>query len=148
MATVMGGFCRYERVRKIALVPDEFTQEAGELSPTLLLDAGCRYCIIGHSERRAYHAESDQLVAEKFAAAMQRVTVGDGFAEGVDRDRVIERLGERGIAAKPYLPCIHLQPFYREDHGHRRGTFPNTEAISASTRVWRSSGVRGRTRRP
>lgn len=55
------------------------------------------------------------------------------LAEGVDRDRVIERLGERGIAAKPYLPCIHLQPFYREDHGHRRGTFPNTEMISAST---------------
>ncbi len=55
------------------------------------------------------------------------------LAEGVDRDRVIDRLGERGIAAKPYLPCIHLQPFYREDHGHRRGTFPNTEAISAST---------------
>ena len=51
----------------------------------------------------------------------------------VDRDRVIGRLEERGVAAKPYLPCIHLQPYYRHDHGGRPGTFPVTEAISAST---------------
>ena len=33
----MAAFSRYERVRKITLVPDEFTQEAGELTPTLKL---------------------------------------------------------------------------------------------------------------
>ena len=37
VATIMERFSRYERVRKIALVPDEFTQEAGELTPTLKL---------------------------------------------------------------------------------------------------------------
>jgi perosamine synthetase len=51
----------------------------------------------------------------------------------VDRDRVIGDLGAAGIQAKPYLPCIHLQPYYREAHGHRPGTLPATEAISAST---------------
>jgi perosamine synthetase len=51
----------------------------------------------------------------------------------VDRDAVIGRLEAVGVSAKPYLPCIHLQPFYREEHGHRPGTFPVTEAISAST---------------
>lgn len=51
----------------------------------------------------------------------------------LDRDEVIRDLDELGISAKPYLPCIHLQPYYREDHGHRPGEFPVTEAISAST---------------
>ena len=37
------------------------------------------------------------------------------------------------MSAKPYLPCIHLQPYYREAHGHGPGELPITEAISAST---------------
>jgi triosephosphate isomerase len=41
----------------------------GEISGSMLNDFGCRYVIIGHSERRAYHAESDEIVARKFAAA-------------------------------------------------------------------------------
>jgi triosephosphate isomerase len=41
----------------------------GEISASMLLDFGCTYVIIGHSERRAYHAESDELVAKKFAVA-------------------------------------------------------------------------------
>lgn len=49
------------------------------------------------------------------------------------RDRVIADLDARGISAKPYLPCIHLQPYYRDEHGHGPGEFPVTEAISAST---------------
>lgn len=52
---------------------------------------------------------------------------------GVDRDRVIGELDARGVSAKPYLPSIHLQPFYRERFGHREGMLPVTEAISAST---------------
>ncbi|MEQ8834634.1 MAG: DegT/DnrJ/EryC1/StrS family aminotransferase [Miltoncostaeaceae bacterium] len=51
----------------------------------------------------------------------------------LDRDLVIGRLEERGVSAKPYLPCIHLQPYYRDDHGHTPGEFPVTEAISSST---------------
>ena len=51
----------------------------------------------------------------------------------LERDRVIADLDARGIPAKPYLPCIHLQPYYRDEHGHGPGEFPITEAISAST---------------
>lgn len=51
----------------------------------------------------------------------------------LDRDRIIGRLEAEGISAKPYLPCIHLQPYYREAHGHAPGELPVTEAISAST---------------
>lgn len=42
----------------------------GEVSSAMLSDIGCRYVIVGHSERRAYHAESDQLVADKAKAAL------------------------------------------------------------------------------
>jgi perosamine synthetase len=51
----------------------------------------------------------------------------------LDRDEVIGALDAVGVSAKPYLPCIHLQPYYQDDHGHRPGEFPVTEAISAST---------------
>ena len=36
----------------------------------MLQDFGCRYVLVGHSERRAIYGESDKLVAEKFAAAL------------------------------------------------------------------------------
>jgi perosamine synthetase len=51
----------------------------------------------------------------------------------IDRTAVIARLEAAGIQSKPYLPCIHLQPYYREVHGYRPGLLPITEAISAST---------------
>ncbi|MEJ1297135.1 MAG: triose-phosphate isomerase [Candidatus Sedimenticola sp. (ex Thyasira tokunagai)] len=41
----------------------------GEIAASMLLDFGCKYVIIGHSERRAYHGESDELVAKKYATA-------------------------------------------------------------------------------
>lgn len=37
----------------------------GEVSARMLSDLGCRYAIVGHSERRRYHGEADALVAEK-----------------------------------------------------------------------------------
>jgi perosamine synthetase len=51
--------------------------------------------------------------------------------ERIDRDETIRRLGERGIASKAYLPCIHLQPFYRERFGYRGGEFPVAERVAA-----------------
>jgi triosephosphate isomerase len=41
----------------------------GEVSANMLKDFGCAYVIVGHSERRAIYGESDELVAEKYAAA-------------------------------------------------------------------------------
>ncbi|MGB2180319.1 MAG: triose-phosphate isomerase [Porticoccaceae bacterium] len=41
----------------------------GEISGKMLADIGCSYVLVGHSERRTYCLESNQLVAEKFAAA-------------------------------------------------------------------------------
>jgi len=41
----------------------------GEVSGAMLREFGCRYAIVGHSERRALYAEDDQRVAAKFVAA-------------------------------------------------------------------------------
>jgi triosephosphate isomerase len=43
----------------------------GEISPAMLLTAGCRYVIIGHSERRAYFFETDNLVNLKVKSALE-----------------------------------------------------------------------------
>jgi perosamine synthetase len=51
------------------------------------------------------------------------------LAPGIDRDQAIARLAERGIAAKAYLPCIHLFPHLRE-LGYREGQFPVAEAAA------------------
>jgi triosephosphate isomerase len=58
----------------------------GEVSAAMLKELGCRYAIVGHSERRQYHAETDALVAEKARAALAAgitpiVCVGETLAE-------------------------------------------------------------------
>ncbi|MEB0107470.1 triose-phosphate isomerase [Pseudomonas sp. GNP013] len=41
----------------------------GEVAPSQLVDAGCAYVLVGHSERRQLMGESDQMLNRKFAAA-------------------------------------------------------------------------------
>lgn len=58
----------------------------GEVSVDMLRDFAVRYCIVGHSERRQYHAESDVLVALKAQRALAAgitpiVCVGESLAE-------------------------------------------------------------------
>lgn len=58
----------------------------GEVSAPMLRDFGCRYAIVGHSERRQYHAESDVTVANKAQRALAAgitpiVCVGETLAE-------------------------------------------------------------------
>ncbi|KQT10428.1 triose-phosphate isomerase [Ramlibacter sp. Leaf400] len=58
----------------------------GEWSAAMLKEFGVRYAIVGHSERRQYHGESDELVADKAKAALAHgitpiVCVGETLAE-------------------------------------------------------------------
>jgi perosamine synthetase len=48
-----------------------------------------------------------------------------------ERSVVMARLAADGIASKPYLPAIHLQPAYRERFGFSPGVFPVAEAAGA-----------------
>ena len=70
----------------------------GEVSAAMLSEFGCRYVIVGHSERRAYHAESDQVVADKAKIALKHgltpiVCVGETLAEreAGNTDGVVKR---------------------------------------------------------
>jgi triosephosphate isomerase len=79
----------------------------GDLSAAMFADLGCRYVIVGHSERRQNHGETDELVAAKAKAAQQSrlsaiICVGETEAE---RDRgeavaVVERQLAGSIPAK------------------------------------------------
>ena len=58
----------------------------GEVSPRMLVDAGCRYVIVGHSERRTHFGETDDTVRCKLAAARRHglapiVCVGETLAQ-------------------------------------------------------------------
>jgi triosephosphate isomerase len=47
----------------------------GEVSAGMLKDVGCKYVLVGHSERRLIYRESDLLVARKFAAAHAKALI-------------------------------------------------------------------------
>lgn len=50
--------------------PAESGAHTGDVSASMLTKLGCSYVIIGHSERRANHSESDQLINRKIKAAL------------------------------------------------------------------------------
>jgi len=85
----------------------------GEVSAAMLVDFGCKYVIVGHSERRSYYGDSDAIVAAKAEAALKAglipiVCVGETLeerernvtAEVVIRqmDAVIARCGVASLA--------------------------------------------------
>jgi triosephosphate isomerase len=58
----------------------------GEVTAEMLLEAGCRLVLVGHSERRQYYAETDEVVAAKAARAMEAgltpvICLGESLAE-------------------------------------------------------------------
>ncbi|MRR55790.1 MAG: triose-phosphate isomerase [Deltaproteobacteria bacterium] len=74
----------------------------GEVSPGMLVDAGCSHVIIGHSERRHYFAETDETVNKKIRAAIQAglftiVCIGETLQER-ERNETFDVL-ERQIKA-------------------------------------------------
>lgn len=60
------------------------------------------------------------------------VRLSDKFTKK-DRDRVIKALEKKGIQSRNYFSPIHLQPFYVERFGYKRGDFPITEFVSDRT---------------
>jgi len=94
---------------------DVSDQEAGaftgEVAPGMLTDIGCKYVIVGHSERRSLYGESDEFTARKFAAARKAglvpiLCVGELLEEreqGITEDVVARQLDAvidlEGVAA-------------------------------------------------
>jgi triosephosphate isomerase len=78
----------------------------GEVSAPLLVDVGCTYVIVGHSERRQYFGETDDTVSRKALAAFRAglrpiVCVGESLAQRQTGDTfvVVEQQVRQGLAA-------------------------------------------------
>ncbi|MDO5747534.1 MAG: triose-phosphate isomerase [Actinomycetaceae bacterium] len=88
----------------------------GEVSASMLVKLGCTYVVVGHSERREYHCESDAVVNEKtkvtLAAGMTPIVCcGEGLEirqAGTHVDHVLKQINGAfdGISAEDALKCV------------------------------------------
>lgn len=116
----------------------------GEVAGSMLKDVGCTYVLVGHSERRQYHQESDDSVAAKFVAAQAAglipiLCVGETFVEreaganeaviGHQLDAVIARAG---IAAFAHA-VIAYEPIWAIGTG-RTASAAQAQAVHAFMR--------------
>ena len=93
------------------LSPEKSGAFTGEISADMLLDLSCQYVIVGHSERRALYGETDEIVADKYAAAQAAglipiLCVGElleeresGATEAVVARQLDAVLAKSGVAA-------------------------------------------------
>jgi triosephosphate isomerase len=93
----------------------------GEVSGAFLTKLRCRYVIIGHSERREYHAESDEVVASKVQAAIR-----NGLVPVICVGETAEDLEKHGASA---VPVGQLQKALE-------GVPTGTEIVVAYEPVW------------
>jgi len=81
----------------------------GEIAPAMLVDLGCSYTIVGHSERRALFGETDALVARKAAALFEHgirpiVCVGETL-EQREADRTFDVVREQLAGSLAEIPA-------------------------------------------
>ena len=82
------------------LSPYDSGAYTGELSSTMLLDVGCKWCLVGHSERRALFGESNDEVVKKVKQLLQKgvqpiLCVGETLEQsdsGIAEEVVAEQL--------------------------------------------------------
>jgi triosephosphate isomerase len=139
----------------------------GEVSAAMLRDVGCRYVLVGHSERRQIFGETDALVARKFVAAQSHrlvpvLCVGETLDERESgrTHEVVSRqidavLGVSGIAALGSA-VVAYEPVWaigtgrnaspeqaQEVHGMIRGKLGTLDAtIGASARILYGGSVK------
>jgi len=118
----------------------------GEISAPMLTDVGCRYCIIGHSERRHTFGETDEQVARKLRAALEGgltpiVCVGETLPER-EANRtvaVVERQLEaalKGLAAEQVTKLvIAYEPVWAIGTG-RNAAPAQAQEVHAFIRQW------------
>lgn len=119
---------------------DSHTADAGahtgDVSPAMLADLGCRYVIVGHSERRADHGEDDATVHAKAARASSHgvipiVCVGETEAER-DAGRTLEVVGSQIAGSVPAgLDGADLVVAYEPVWAIGTGRTPTLEDVTA-----------------
>jgi triosephosphate isomerase len=124
------------------LHPEDRGAYTGDVSALQLADAGCAWALCGHSERRRYHGETDDLVGRKAAAAARhRLTPMICLGETRDERRagrtfeVLERQLRAALADRPEPFALAYEPVWaigtgdsatpetaQEAHRHLRAT--------------------------
>lgn len=117
----------------------------GEISPSMLVECGCSWVIVGHSERRQYFGETDRDVAEKAAAALTHgllpiVCVGETLAERQAHEtlHVVQRQLEAFLdvlAQSPQAVAIAYEPVWAIGTGKVAGP-AEAEEVHAALRTW------------
>ncbi len=128
----------------------------GEVAAAMLADFACTYVIVGHSERRAYHGESSELVAKKAVAVLDAgmtpiVCVGETLAErdagqtvavvsnqlGAVLDLVGERVANIVVAYEPVWAIgtgkTATPAMAQEVHAQLRAQLMAKNAVAAET---------------
>ena len=121
----------------------------GEVSAAMLKEFGCRYVIVGHSERRQLFCESDSQVAGKFAAALDAgltpiLCVGETLAEreAGRTEEVVARQLDAVLGKKPIAEAVlAYEPVWAIGTG-RTATPEQAQAVHAFARKRISQGTR------
>jgi triosephosphate isomerase len=118
----------------------------GEIAAPFLVEAGCTWVILGHSERRQYFGETDAAVAEKVAAAFAHklrpiACVGEQLAER-EAGQTLEVVGRQVKALLPILAAheatpaaIAYEPVWAIGTGKTAGP-AEAEEVHAAIRAW------------
>lgn len=114
----------------------------GEVSAAMLRDLGCRYVIVGHSERRALFGDGAPVVARKLQRAFEAgldpiLCVGESLAErqaGTTREVVLGQLAASGLSMAPSL-VIAYEPVWAIGSG-LSATVEQVEVVHGWIREW------------
>lgn len=147
---------------------NDFGAHTGEIAPVMIKDVGCRYVIIGHSERRQFYGETDESVNKKTKAALAAgltaiVCVGEmlaerdaGQAESVVKRQTVSGLEGLTVADMERI-IIAYEPVWaigtgktatpeqaQEMHAHIRKTVTETHGseIADKTRILYGGSVK------
>jgi triosephosphate isomerase (TIM) len=116
----------------------------GELSASMLLEAGCQWVLIGHSERRQYFGETDESVRAKTVAALNAglrpiVCIGETLTER-EAERTLEVVNRQldavlaVLAKKPGVAAIAYEPVWAIGTG-KVATTAQAEEVHAAIRA-------------
>ncbi|HEY8086859.1 MAG TPA: triose-phosphate isomerase [Polyangiaceae bacterium] len=139
--------CDGSRVEVAAqnVYPKDSGAFTGETSPSMLVDAGCKWVIVGHSERRQHFGETDAFVAQKVKAAMAAgltpiVCVGETLEER-EAGRTLE-IVERHVRGFLHLlghaghpAAIAYEPVWAIGTGKNAGP-AEAQEVHAAIRGW------------
>jgi triosephosphate isomerase len=140
------------------LYPRDSGAYTGEISGPMLVEAGCRWVIVGHSERRQLFGDTDAIVAEKVAAALRArlvpiACVGETLAEreGGHTLEVVERQVQAflgSIAESAIDVAIAYEPVWAIGTGKTAGP-DEAQEVHAAIRRWlgrKNAALASRTR--